>query len=231
MTSAGLRLVVLAALILAAAWGGIRTYSLFHPRSAAVRVPAGTASMPSVSDLTPAELARPAVQIPARLPAFSLNDLSGHPQSSERFKGQPMVLNFWATWCAPCRREIPLLKSLSQEWSAQKLAVVGIAVDHPDKVRRFVADFNMDYAVLVGDQDALDLADKLGMAAPAFPFSVFVDRSGEVVTLFVGELHRPQAALILSVMQGLDAQHLDLPAARRQIAAGLDRLAAADAAG
>jgi len=227
MTQGGLRLIVLGALILAAAWAGIRVYSISHPGSAAVRVSAGTASSPTFSDLTPGELAAPAIQIPEHLPMFSLNDLSGHPTSSEGFKGKPMLLNFWATWCAPCRREIPLLKALSQEWAAQHLTVVGIAVDHPDKVHQFVGDFKIDYPVLVGDQDALDLATQLGVTAPAFPFSVFVDRSGEVVALFVGELHRPQAALILSVVESLDAHTLDLALARQKIAAGLDQLASA----
>lgn len=230
MTQGGLRLIVLGALILAAVWAGIRVYSLSHPGSAAVRVAVGTASSRTLSDLTPEELAAPAIQIPERLPLFSLNDLSGHPKSSEGFKGKPMLLNFWATWCAPCRREIPLLKTLSQAWATEQLTVVGIAVDHPDKVRQFVDDFKIDYPVLVGDQDALDLASQLGVAAPAFPFSVFVDRSGEVVTLFVGELHRPQAALILSVVQSLDAHTVDLAGARQKIAAGLDQLAAAGTA-
>jgi thiol-disulfide isomerase/thioredoxin len=225
MSQGGLRLVVVGALILAAIWAGVRVYSVSHPVSAAIRVPAGTASSPTVSDLTPGELATPAIQIPERLPVFSLNDLTGHPKSSEIFKGKPLVLNFWATWCAPCRREIPLLKSLSQEQAAQQLTVIGIAVDHADKVRRFVDEFKIDYPMLVGDQDALDLATQLGVAAPAFPFSVFVDRNGEVVTLFIGELHRQQAALILSVVQSLDAHTLDLPRARQKIASGLDQLA------
>jgi thiol-disulfide isomerase/thioredoxin len=225
MTQGGLRLVVLGALILAALWAGIRVYSASHPGTAAVRVAAGTSSAPTLSDLTPAELAAPAIQIPERLPVFRLNDLSGHPKSSEVFQGKPLVLNFWATWCAPCRREIPLLKSLSQEWAPQQLTIIGIAVDHPDQVRRFVDDFKIGYPVLVGEQDALDLATQLGVAAPAFPFSVFVDRRGEVVTLFVGELHRQQAALILSVIRSLDAETLDLSAARQKIAAGLNQIA------
>jgi thiol-disulfide isomerase/thioredoxin len=231
MTQGGLRLIVVGALILAAVWAGIRVYSVSHPGTAAVKVPAGTASSRTLSDMTPEELGAPTIQIPEHLPMFSLDDLSGHPKSSEGFKGKPLLINFWATWCAPCRREIPLLKTLSLAWAAEQLTVVGIAVDHPDKVRQFVNDFKIDYPVLVGDQDALDLATQLGVTAPAFPFSVFVDRSGEVVTLFVGELHRPQAALILSVVQSLDARTLDLASARRKIAAGLDQLASADTAG
>jgi thiol-disulfide isomerase/thioredoxin len=228
----GLRLIVLGALILAALWAGVRVYSISHPSSVVgERVPVGSASPPTLSDLTPAELAAPAIKIPEHLPMFSLNDLSGALKSSKAWSGKPLVLNFWATWCAPCRREIPLLKALSAEWAAQQLTVIGIAVDQPEKVRQFVDDFKIGYPMLVGEQDALDLASQLGVAAPAFPFSVFVDGSGEVVTLFVGELHRPQATLILSVVQSLDAHALDLAHARQKIAAGLDQLASAGASG
>ena len=79
-----------------------------------------------------------------------------------------------------------------------RFTVVGIAVDHRDKVRHFAGEFKIDYPLLIGEQDALDVAAKFGMDVPAFPFTVFTDRRGEVVALFVGELHRPQADLILS---------------------------------
>jgi hypothetical protein len=79
----------------------------------------------------------------------------------------------------------------------------------------------MDYPVLVGEQDAMDVAAKFGMDAPAFPFTVFTDRRGEVVALFVGELHRPQVDFILSEVQNLNQDRLQLSEARRAIAEGL----------
>ena len=135
------------------------------------------------------------------------------------------MINFWATWCAPCRREIPLLKSLGAEWAARDIEVIGIAVDDPDKVQEFAGRLKIDYPVLIGDQDALDVAAKFGMDSPAFPFTVFTDRRGEVVALFVGELHRPQLDFILSKVQNLNQDRVRLPEARRAIAEGLQALA------
>ena len=135
------------------------------------------------------------------------------------------MVNFWATWCAPCRREIPLLKAVAAEWAGRDLKVVGIAVDYPDKVKDFAGQFKIDYPLLIGDQDALDVAAKFGMASPAFPFTVFTDRRGEVVALFVGELHRPQVDFILSEVQDLNQDRMQLPEARRAIAEGLQALA------
>jgi hypothetical protein len=77
---------------------------------------------------------------------------------------------------------------------------------------------------LVGEQDALDLAAKLGLSTPVFPFTVFTDRRGQVVALFVGELHRAQADLILSVLENVNQDKVQLPEARRLIADGLEKL-------
>jgi peroxiredoxin len=102
--------------------------------------------------------------------------------------------------------------------------VVGIAVDHPDKVQGFAQQFKIPYPLLVGEQDALDLAAKLGLSTPVFPFTVFTDRRGQVVALFVGELHRAQADLILSVLENVNQDKVQLPEARRLIADGLEKL-------
>jgi thiol-disulfide isomerase/thioredoxin len=221
-----------------------RTASQRHP---GVRVPAGVASAPNPSDLTPAsdvgavpgavpaaappadgelavEGALPARKIPERLPQFSLSDRAGKATSIAAFAGKSLVINFWATWCAPCRREIPLLESLNSEWAGRGVAVVGIAVDYRDKVLEFADRFKIDYALLVGEQDALDAAAAFGVESPVFPFTVFTDRRSEVVAVYVGELHRPQAALILGVVHDLDGGRLQLPEARKAIAEGLRTL-------
>jgi thiol-disulfide isomerase/thioredoxin len=189
-----------------------------------LRVPAGMASAPSPSD-TMAQTGAPPARIPDVLPAFSLNDLQGKATPIATWAGKSLVINFWATWCAPCRREIPLLNTLAGEWASQGVTVVGIAVDYRDKVLQFRDQFKIGYPLLIGEQDALDAAARFGVASPAFPFTVFTDRRGEVVALFVGELHRPQADLIMSAVQNLDKGAVRLYQARQQIAAGLDALA------
>ncbi len=215
-------------------WAGMRVYSsraLLHPGGAgspsAVRVPVGEASPPTMSDFNagfdPA-VPTPA-KIPERLPDFSLGDSAGRPTPIAKWAGKSLILNFWATWCAPCRREIPLLKALNSEWNGRDVAVVGVAVDYRDKVLAYADELKIAYPLLIGEQDALDVAARLGVDTPVFPFTVFTDRRGEVVTLYLGELHRAQADLILGVVQNLNDDRVDLAAARRTIATGLGALA------
>jgi thiol-disulfide isomerase/thioredoxin len=226
MKTPGLRLLGAALIVLLGIWAGLKTHSVRSAHEAqGVAVPAGMASAPNPSDSSAAESAKPHPVVPARLPDFSLKDLTGKAIQISAWSGKSLVINFWATWCAPCRREIPLLKTIAAEWAGRDLKVVGIAVDYPDKVRDFAGQFKIDYPVLIGDQDALDIAAKFGMASPAFPFTVFTDRRGEIVALFVGELHRPQVDFILSEVQDLNQDRVQLPAARRAIAEGLQALA------
>lgn len=222
--------------VLLGMWAGMRVYTSRMPgqlgtheqRLAAVPVPVGEASPPTESDFGPAadsEMPAPA-KIPERLPAFSLSDSTGKATSISAWGGKSLILNFWATWCAPCRREIPLLKSLNGEWGGRDVQIVGIAVDYRDKVLAYAQELKIPYPLLVGEQDALDVAAKFGVDSPVFPFTVFTDRRGDVVTLYIGELHRAQADLILSVVQNLNDNHMELPEARRAIAEGLHALSA-----
>jgi len=225
MTYGGLRVLGAGVLAMLFAWAGARIYANWHAEPMPeLRTPAGHASAPSPSDLAAAATPPPA-RIPDALPAFSLNDLAGQSTPIATWAGKSLVINFWATWCAPCRREIPLLNALAGEWASQGVTVVGVAVDYPDKVLQFRDQYKIGYPLLIGEQDALDAAAKFGVASPAFPFTVFTDRRGEVVALFVGELHRPQADLIMSAVQNLDKGAIRLSQARRQIADGLDALA------
>jgi thiol-disulfide isomerase/thioredoxin len=232
MNTPRMRLLGVALIVLLGIWLGLKTHLVRGARhDGGVRVPAGVASAPTVSDNSPSEVVAtpeeftPHAIVPARLPDFSLKDLQGKSTPISAWSGKSLVINFWATWCAPCRREIPLLKSLRAEWAARDLEVIGIAVDHPDKVQEFAGRFKIDYPVLIGEQDALDVAAKFGMDSPAFPFTVFTDRRGEVVALFVGELHRPQLDFILSEVQNLNQDRVHLPEAHRAIAEGLQALA------
>jgi thiol-disulfide isomerase/thioredoxin len=228
MKTPGLRYLGAALVVLLGMWAGLKFHSVHRVAEPGVPVPAGVASGPDPRD-SAAINSVPHPIIPAQLPDFSLNDLSGKSTSIAAWSGNSLVINFWATWCAPCRREIPLLKTLAADWAGRDLKVVGIAVDYADKVRQFAGQFKIDYPVLIGEQDALDVAAKFGMDAPAFPFTVFTDRRGEVVALFVGELHRPQADFILSEVQNLNQERIQLTEARRAIADGLQAMAAKNA--
>jgi thiol-disulfide isomerase/thioredoxin len=128
---------------------------------------------------------------------FHAANREGKPTSIAAWRGKSLVLNFWATWCAPCRREIPLLEALDAQWNARNVAVVGIAVDHRDEVLEFAEQFQIAYPLADRRAGRSGCRAAMGVASPVFPFTVFTDRRGEVVAVFVGELHRPQADLIL----------------------------------
>jgi thiol-disulfide isomerase/thioredoxin len=232
MNTSALRIAAAAMLVVLGIWAGAKLHSSREAVQShrGVPVPAGEASAPNPSDLAHAPEGAvpggvlPPHKIPDRLPQFSLADRAGKATSIASFGGKSLIINFWATWCAPCRSEIPLLEALHSEWAGREVSVVGIAVDYRDKVLEFADRFKIGYPLLIGEQDALDAAAAFGLESPVFPFTVFTDRRGEVVALFVGELHRPQAELILSQVQNLNKDLVQLPAARRAIAEGLDAL-------
>jgi thiol-disulfide isomerase/thioredoxin len=229
MSDRVLRAAAAALVVVVGIWAGTRVYSSRTAPGAAhpgIATPVGEASPPIPSDLVDQlpGLAGPDIKIPPRLPAFTLADLDGAPTPIARWKGKSLVINFWATWCAPCRREVPMLGHLAAQWADRGVVVVGVAVDHAQAVANYAQELKIPYPLLVGEQDALDAALALGVASPVFPFTVFTDDAGEIVALYVGELHPPQADLILSRVHSLDRHELSLPEARRSIAAGLARL-------
>lgn len=162
--------------------------------------------------------------IPTQLPNISLADPGGVKHALSEWKGRPLLINFWATWCAPCRREIPLLKTLRHERAADGVEIVGIAVDFRDAVRHYAREMSIDYPVLVGEQDGLDAIAAFGMDT-VFPFTVFADRQGRIVTLKVGELHADEAHFILDRVKGIDSGRMDLAMAKKEIADGIAALA------
>ena len=245
MNTGALRIAGAALLVALGIWAGAKLHSTRGTVEShhGIPVPAGEASAPNPSDLAqvpegaspgdpllsgtpPGALpgALPIRKIPEHLPQFSLADRAGKATSITSFGDKSLIINFWATWCAPCRSEIPLLETLHAEWAGRDVSVVGIAVDYRDKVLEFADRFKIGYPLLIGEQDALDAAAAFGVESPVFPFTVFTDRRGEVVAVFVGELHRPQAEIILSQVQNLNKDLIQLPAARRVIAEGLDKL-------
>jgi thiol-disulfide isomerase/thioredoxin len=233
MNTQALRITGAALLVVLGIWAGVKLHLTREAVQShrGVPVTVGEASAPNPSDLANADAAPegaggalPPHKIPDRLPQFSLADRAGKATSITSFGTKSLIINFWATWCAPCRSEIPLLEALHAEWAGREVSVVGIAVDYRDKVLEFADRFKIGYPLLIGEQDALEAVAAFGLESPVFPFTVFTDRRGEVVALFVGELHRPQAELILSQVQNLNKDLVQLPAARRAIAEGLDAL-------
>jgi thiol-disulfide isomerase/thioredoxin len=191
---------------------------------APVATPAPTTPAPEAT--APAEAAP---RIPETLPQFELQDRDGKLRSLSHWKGRPLAVNYWATWCAPCRREIPLLNQLRIARAKQKLEIIGIAVDFRDDVLKYAQETRIDYPLLIGEEDGLKAVEAVGMQ-PAFPFTVFADSQQRVVALKVGELHQDEADLILDRIAAVDAGALELAAARTQISEGLKDIATRRAA-
>lgn len=147
----------------------------------------------------------PPTQLVETLPQFQLADRAGQLRSLADWPGQALIVNFWATWCAPCRREIPLLQQLQRDHAAEGFQVIGVAVDFRDKVLAYADEMQIDYPLLIGEQEALDAAAAFGVATVGLPFTVFSDRKGRVVTAHLGELTAAEADLILDAVRRVDA--------------------------
>jgi len=153
----------------------------------------------------PAAPAAPPTQLVETLPAFQLADREGQLRSLQDWPDQALIVNFWATWCAPCRREIPLLQQLQRDHSGEGFQVIGIAVDFRDKVLAYADEMQIDYPLLIGEQEALDAAAAFGVTTIGLPFTVFSDRRGRIVTAHLGELTAAEADLILDAVRRVDA--------------------------
>lgn len=132
----------------------------------------------------PAQVA-PAEIAPSALYAANFRDLDGQPAALGRFVGHPLVLNFWATWCAPCREEMPALSRVSARM-ASRVQFVGLAQDDPGKVRAFAHELGVSYPLWTGGDEVMELSRRLGNRMQVLPFTVILDGAGRVISQKVG---------------------------------------------
>ncbi len=123
-------------------------------------------------------------------PVFSASfrDLDDKTQALRQWRGKVLVLNFWAPWCPPCREEIPDFVKLQDKYRARGLVFVGVALDEKIKVQAFADEMGINYPVLLGEMEAVDLAHKIGNRLGGLPFTVVIDRKGGIVASEVGGL-------------------------------------------
>lgn len=173
-----------------------------------------------------AQIHAPAASAPASAPTvlkvvthpeFTLPDISGTTRSFSEWQGKNRLINFWATWCAPCRREIPLLKTFQTEQAGNGFEVIGIAVDFPEAVAAYDESAQFNYPVLVGEQDAMAVAESSGIEFIGMPFTMFVASDGEYLSAFIGELHQEHLDTIVDVMTRLDRAEINKDMARSEL--------------
>ena len=128
-----------------------------------------------------------AVQVaPGTLYAASFRDLGGEARSLGQFQGKVVVLNFWATWCGPCREEMPSFERLQARWAGKGVQFVGISSEEPGRVGPFARSLGVNYPLWVGGDEVGELSRRLGNRLGVLPHTVILDRSGNVLETRVG---------------------------------------------
>ena len=187
-------------LICAAALLALMSGALFY----AARIPVET---------PPPEPAPEQVEAIAR-PAFTLPDLEGNNRELDEWAGKHRILNFWATWCAPCRREIPLLKDFQDAHGEAGFQVIGIAVDYPEEVTAYAEEAAFNYPVVTGQQEAMAVATDAGIDFIGMPITMFVTRDGDYVGVYMGELHQSHLDDVVNILTRLDSGDISTEEAR-----------------
>ncbi|HTU67799.1 MAG TPA: TlpA disulfide reductase family protein [Steroidobacteraceae bacterium] len=229
------RLLVAAVIVAAAGAGGYFAYranakapeAITAEQTPAPAAPSGETAGEPASDVAanPSADAGAKKKVPDTLPDITLAGLDGKPTKLASFAGRPLMLNFWATWCAPCRREIPLLNKIREQRKGQNAEIVGVAVDFRDDVLAYVKKTPISYPLLMGEEDGLAAAEAFGMGM-AFPFSVFVDSQNRVLTIKVGELHEDEANFAFDRLKDIDNGVLTREAAQAAVADAFREMAA-----
>jgi len=156
---------------------------LAHRESAAVGRTAGSAQLQS-------------------LPDFRLPDLSGREVTSSAWAGKVLVLNYWASWCPPCLREIPMMIRAQESLHERGVQFVGIALDRVEDVKSFIAEYPLNYPVLIGNPESVELSRRLGNRLQGLPFTVIFDARGRRVFSHMGELGADSLAAELDAALG-----------------------------
>ncbi|MFP4607198.1 MAG: TlpA family protein disulfide reductase [Thiohalospira sp.] len=127
-------------------------------------------------------------------PAFSLPDLDDEERAIRDWDGEVVLLNFWASWCPPCRREIPAFIEVQEEFGDQGLQIIGVAIDDRQAVVDFLDPMDVNYPILLAGEEGISLAEDYGNRMGTLPYTVLIDRDGEIVERWREELSREDVA-------------------------------------
>jgi len=145
---------------------------------------------------------------------FALADMDGNMRQLSEWNGKGRLVNFWATWCAPCRREIPLLKKTQEAHAGDGIQVIGIAVDFPEQVIAYAEEAQFNYPILVGQEDAMAAAEASGIDFIGMPFTMVLAPNGELLKTHIGEIVEVHIENIVAVFKDLESGKIDIEGAR-----------------
>jgi peroxiredoxin len=136
-------------------------------------------------------------EAPPAAPDFTLTSLDGERYTLSKLRGKVVLVNFWATWCPPCLKEIPYFVELQEEYGEQGFQIIGIAIDDEDAVRAFADDMGINYPVMASELEAIELSKHYGNRIGALPYSVVINRNGEITDTIMGDLDKIRVEEIL----------------------------------
>ena len=139
-----------------------------------------------------------AARISAALFAARFADLDGQPQALAQWRGKTLVVNFWASWCAPCRAEMPAFSRLQARYASAGVQFVGIAIDTPHNVAAFARQVEVSYPLLVGETDGPALMRALGNVSLALPYTLLIDADGRTRLARLGRLDERELDALLA---------------------------------
>ena len=128
----------------------------------------------------------------------SFKQFDRQPHALNQYKGKTVVAYFWATWCKPCIKEVPLLVGLQNKYKDKNVQFIGIAIDNADKVEKFTKDNAIPYPILIGGDDAMALAKKMGDLVGGLPYMVVIDKNGKLVEKILGEIPEGKLEQVLA---------------------------------
>lgn len=137
----------------------------------------------------------------AKLEHFTFPDLEGRQRSSQEWQGQIRVINFWATWCAPCREEIPEFIHLQKQFANNGVQFIGVAIDSAAAVAAYIQPLSINYPILIAEDDGIGLASRSGNVLNAIPFTLVVDTNDVIVHRQPGTFSTESLKKILDSIQ------------------------------
>jgi thiol-disulfide isomerase/thioredoxin len=132
--------------------------------------------------------AQPADSAVTALLAQTLPDVDGKSQAFSQWAGRPMVVNFWATWCAPCVQEMPELSALQAELAPRKIQILGIGIDSPSNIAEFSHKYKISYPLYVAGMGGTELSRQFGNKTGSLPFTVLIGADGKIRKQYLGRL-------------------------------------------